>query len=58
MRRGRAHLVKIVVSVVIVLAVFYLLFSNSDAHTRAKQAIHARFLADKPKEKPVLMKGE
>lgn len=58
MRRGRAHLVKIVLSVVIVLAVFYILFSDSDAHSRAKQAIHARFVAKKPKERPVLVQGK
>lgn len=57
MRRGRAHLVKIVLGVVIVLAVFYLLFWNPDAHTRAKQAIHARFSASK-KEQPELVQGK
>lgn len=58
MRRGRAHLVKIVLSVVIVLAVFYILFSDSDAHSRAKQAINARFMAKKPKDKPILVQGK
>lgn len=58
MRRGRVHLVKIVISVVIVLAVFYLLFSDSDAHSRAKQAINSRFMSNKPKEKPILVKGK
>lgn len=58
MRRGRAHFVKIVLSVVIVLAVFYIWFSNSDAHSRAKQAIHSRFVAEKPKERPVLVQGK
>lgn len=58
MRRGRAHLIKIVLSVVIVLAVFYILFSDSDAHSRAKQAIHSRFVAQKPKERPTLVQGK
>lgn len=59
MRRGRIHLVKIVISVIIVLAVFYYLFSDSNAHTRAKQAISSRFTAAKFKsrDRPVFVKG-
>lgn len=58
MRRGRIHIIKIVISVVIVLGIFYFLFSNSDAHARAKQAIHSRFTANKPKERPKLVSGK
>lgn len=57
LRRGRVHLVKIVISVAILLAVFYLLFSNSDAPARAKSAIQSRLTANKPKEKPFLGQG-
>lgn len=58
MRRARIHIIKIVVGVLIVFAVIYLLFSNPDAHARAKQAISARFAANAPREKPVLVKGQ
>lgn len=58
MRRGRIYLVKIAISVVIVLAILYLLFSDTDAHARARKAIHARLSANKPKEKPELVKGK
>lgn len=57
MRRARIHIIKIVISVVIILGIFYFLFSNSDAHARAKQAIHARFKAHKTKESPKLVTG-
>lgn len=57
MRRGRVHLVKIAISVVVVLVILYVLFSDSDAHARARKAIHARLSANKPKEKPELIKG-
>lgn len=59
LRRGRIQFVKIAIGAIIVLAVFYFLFNNPNAHKRAKQAlaISARFSADKPKERPVLVKG-
>lgn len=58
-RRGRIQFFKIAIGAIIVLAVFYFLFNNPNAHKRAKQAlaISARFSADKPKERPVLVKG-
>lgn len=58
MRRARIHSIKIVISVVIVLGIFYFLFSNSDAHARAKTAIRSRFTANKPKERPKLVTGK
>lgn len=58
LRRGRIHLVKIVIGVAIVLAVIYLLFSNSDAHERARKAIHSRLVANKPRERPHLSQGK
>lgn len=58
MRRARILIIKIVVSVLIVFALVYLLFSNPDAHARAKQAISARFVASARREKPVLVKGQ
>lgn len=57
MRRGRIQFIKIAIGAIIVLAVFYFLFSDSNAHTRAKQAISARFTARKPRERPVFSKG-
>lgn len=58
MRRGRIFLVKIALSIAVLLGIFYLLFSDSDAHARARKAIHARLQANKPKEKPELVKGK
>lgn len=56
MRRGRIQFIKIAIGALIVLAVFYFLFSDSNTHTRAKQAISARFTANKPRERPVFSK--
>lgn len=49
---------KLVISVVIILCVVYLLFSNPETHIRAKQAIAARFVAQGPKPKPVYIDGK
>lgn len=57
MRRGRIHLIKVAIGAIIVLAVFYFLFSDSNVHSRAKSAISSRFTANKPKERPVFTKG-
>lgn len=60
MRRGRIHLVKILIGALIVLAVFYYFFSDSKAHTRAKEAISARFTRAgkfKIRDRPVFVKG-
>lgn len=58
MRRGRIYLIKIALCAIILLAVLYFLFSDSDTHARARKAIHARLRANKPKEKPELVKGK
>lgn len=58
MRRARILIIKIVASILILFALVYLLFSNPDAHARAKQAISARFVASARREKPVLVKGQ
>lgn len=58
MRRARILIIKLVVSVLIVFAVIYLLFSHPDTHERAKQAISSRFVANAPREKPILVKGQ
>lgn len=57
MRRGRIQFIKVAIGAIIVLAVFYFLFSDSNAHKRAKQVISARFTANKPRERPVFSKG-
>lgn len=56
MRRGRIQIIKVVIGAIIVLAVFYFLFSDSNVHSRAKHAISARFTGDKLKERPVFTK--
>lgn len=58
MRRGRTHIIKLVLGVVIILGVVYLLFSNPETHNRAKQAIAARFVAHGPKPEPVYIEGK
>lgn len=55
MRRGRTHIIKLALSVLIILAIIYLLFSNSNAHERAREVISARFTG--PRTKPVFIKG-
>lgn len=57
MRRGRVQFIKLGVAAIIVLAVFYFLFSGSKVHHRAKQVISARFQANKPRNRPVHVKG-
>lgn len=57
MRRGRSQFIKLGIGAIIGLTIFYLLWSDPNAHTRAKQAISARFSANKPKERPILVKG-
>lgn len=55
--RGRIQFIKIAIGAIIVLAVFYFLFSNPNAHSRAKQAISSKFTASAPRERPILVKG-
>lgn len=57
LRRGRIQFIKIAICAIIVLAIFYFLFSNPNAHERARQAISARLTANKPRERPILVKG-
>lgn len=57
MRRGRIQFFKFAIGITVVLVIFYFLFSDSNAHDRAKKAFTAKFMADKPKSRPVLVKG-
>lgn len=57
MRRGRIQFIKIAFAAIIIVAILYFIFSNSTAPTRAKQAISARFSANKPRERPILVEG-
>lgn len=58
MRRGRAQFIKIAIAAIIVVAIIYFIFSDPTAPKRAKQALSARFSANKPRERPVLVRGE
>lgn len=53
----RSRTIKIVCVSLILIAALYLLFTDSDAPTRAKDAIHSRFMASKPKEAPKFITG-
>lgn len=57
MRRGRYQFIKIAIAAIIVVALIYFIFSDPTAPNRAKQAISARFTANKPRERPVLVQG-
>lgn len=58
MRRGRTQFIKIAIAAIIVVAIIYFIFSDPTVPHRAKQAISARFTADKPRERPVLVQGK
>lgn len=58
MRRGRTQFVKIAIAAIIVVAIIYFVFSDPTAPKRAKQALSARFTANKPRERPVLVQGK
>lgn len=57
MRRGRIQFFKFAIGITVVLVICYFLFSDSNAHNRAKKAFTEKFIGDKPRERPVLVKG-
>lgn len=57
MRRGRSQFIKFGICAIIVLAIFYFLFSEPNGSSKVNQAFSAPFRADKQRERPVYVKG-